>query len=326
MSGRTARSFLILLALLTGLAACSARFAPPGPHAGGEGPGPSLAAESFLTRDGLALPLRRWLPAEEPWAVILALHGMNDYSTAFDLPGAALAKAGVATYAYDQRGFGEAPGRGLWPREGEAFRQDLRDALALIVQRHPGAPLFLLGDSFGAAVVATTLAAQWPPEVTGAILNAPAVMDRQSLGPFASASLWLAYQFAPGWTPTGAELDIQATDNIPLLRAFSNDPLVIKGTRIDAVYGLVNMMEAAQEAGSDLTGGPVLLLYGAKDEVIPQEALERFWTKLEQANPEARRLDFEEGWHWLLRDLERQQVYDALLEWMKEESSLEQGR
>ncbi|MEJ0071173.1 MAG: hypothetical protein WDO24_23270 [Pseudomonadota bacterium] len=37
----------------------------------------------------------------------------------------------------------------------------------------------------------------------------------------------------------------QASDNIPMLRAFSADPLVLKASRADAVSGLVDLMSAA---------------------------------------------------------------------------------
>ena len=40
-------------------------------------------------------------------AVIVALHGMSDYSHAFAMPGAFWAKAGITVYAYDQRGFND---------------------------------------------------------------------------------------------------------------------------------------------------------------------------------------------------------------------------
>ena len=60
------------------------------------------------------LPLRKWLPDGAVKAVILALHGFNDYSDAFEGPGEVWANRGIATYAFDQRGFGAAPGHGLW--------------------------------------------------------------------------------------------------------------------------------------------------------------------------------------------------------------------
>jgi acylglycerol lipase len=80
-------------------------------------PIPRFTAESFVAADGQVLPLRRWLPpggngAGQVKAVILALHGFNDYNNAFEGPGEAWAKRGIATYAYDQRGFGAAPERG----------------------------------------------------------------------------------------------------------------------------------------------------------------------------------------------------------------------
>ena len=318
------RALLLLLALALA-SACAPRYAPPGPYAQGGGPGASLtldgpAGGSFITADGLSLPLRAWLPEGEPRAVILALHGMNDYAKAFELPGQAFARQGIATFAYDQRGFGAAPATGLWAGQ-DVYAGDLLQAARLLARRYPGKPLFLLGDSFGGAVTTLALSENWPATVKGAVLVAPAVLDRAALGPLTSASLWLAATLFPGWTPSGADLKIQASDNIPLLIDFSNDPLVIKGTRMDGVKGLVDLMDAAQHKAGALKG-PVLLLYGAKDEVIPQEATDRFWQTLSAANPQARRIDYETGWHWLLRDLEREAVYGDLLEWMNESAAI----
>ena len=46
----------------------------------------ATAADTFLARDGEKLPLRKWA-ADHPNAVIIALHGMSDYSDAFAMPG-----------------------------------------------------------------------------------------------------------------------------------------------------------------------------------------------------------------------------------------------
>src|ERR1044071_2976420 len=63
---------------------------------------------AFIAADGVSLPLRKWLPQGEVKAVILALHGFNDYSNAFTMPAPLWAEHGIATYAYDQPGFGGA--------------------------------------------------------------------------------------------------------------------------------------------------------------------------------------------------------------------------
>ncbi len=74
------RAALLMLAVFLG--ACAPRLQPPGP-----GPAePALAADHLLMDDGATLPLRIWKPAGAPTAVILALHGFNDYSKAFEEP------------------------------------------------------------------------------------------------------------------------------------------------------------------------------------------------------------------------------------------------
>ena len=63
-------------------------------------------------KDGLA-----GLTDDRVSAVIIALHGMNDYANTYYLAGPWFAERGVALYAYDARGFGRSPNRGLWPGE-----------------------------------------------------------------------------------------------------------------------------------------------------------------------------------------------------------------
>ena len=75
----------------------------------------------------------------------------------------------------------------------------------------------------------------------------------------------------PGLTLTGRGLKIKPSDNIAMLRALSRDPLVIKETRVDTIYGLVDLMDAAL-ASAPLLDVPLLVMYGAKDEIVPQDA------------------------------------------------------
>src|SRR4029077_9185333 len=96
----------------------------------------------FIADDGAHLPLRKFLPADGVKAVILALHGFGDYSNAFTMPARAWASRGIATYAYDQRGFGGAPGHGLWAGEAQ-LSGDAIAASRILRRLHPGRPLYL---------------------------------------------------------------------------------------------------------------------------------------------------------------------------------------
>ena len=179
----------------TDLVASSAPAAPAGPQ---------LGAHEFVAADGTRLPLRVWLPKGEVEAVILALHGFNDYSNAFEAPATALAFRGVATYAYDQRGFGEAPLRGRWVGRWQ-LADDLATASRLLRARYPGVPLYLLGESMGGAVVTVAMTGETGasrPQANGVILVAPAVWGRQTMNVFERAALWVAIHILPSTTVT----------------------------------------------------------------------------------------------------------------------------
>lgn len=267
------------------------------------GTAPHLTKTSFVTTDGAELPLRSWLPGGKPHAVILALHGFNDYSNAFATPAPAWAASGIAIYAYDQRGFGAAPGRGRWPGAAP-LAGDALTAARLLRARYPDVPLFLLGESMGGAVsiLAATAAANEP--IDGLVLVAPAVWGRQTMNVLERAGLWFA-SFVPTMhvSPDDLPVQVHASDNIAMLRAFSLDPLVIKDTRAEAVIGLVDIMTAALDAAPRIEI-PTLVLYGEHDEIVPRLPVARMAAKLPLEMRARQKVAlYPDGWHMLLRDL-----------------------
>lgn len=314
--GRDRRRLLLSLGAAAGVAACRPLVQPPAGLGEGDG-GPRLEREVLVASDGAELPLRIWpaldpagAPAD-PWAVIVALHGMNDYAAAFTLPGPFWAAQGVTTYAYDQRGFGSAPGRGVWGGE-TLMQEDLRTTCTLLRARHPSAILLVVGESMGGAVAITAFASDRPPTADRLVLTSPAVWGWKEQGPFNSALLWAGAHVAPGskvTAPNWLARRIWASDNVEELRRMGLDRRMIFATRIDMIYGLVNLMQDA----ADEIGGlrvPTLYQYGAHDEIIPKHASFAAARRLPQGDQTAY---YRDGWHLLLRDLHRQIVLQDVL-------------
>jgi acylglycerol lipase len=276
---------------------------------------PKLTAFNLIADDGAVLPLRAWLPDGPPRAVILALHGFNDYSKAFEDPAAEWRKASIATFAYDQRGFGAAPYRGRWAG-GDRMARDAGLAARLLRERYPQTPLFLLGESMGAAIALGVATGDEPPPVTGLILAAPAVRGRAALGPLASSTLWFFGHTLPWYRLTGEGLNIQPSDNLQALQELFDDPMVIKATRIDAIYGLVDLMDAAAMAAPKLTM-PTLVLYGANEEVVSVEAARAFVESLPKPPAPVRVAVYAEGYHLLFRDREAEIVIADVAAWVQ---------
>jgi len=277
-----------------------------------------LGAEVAVMADGYRLPVRHWGDAKRARALVLALHGFNDYSNAFAGLGPFLAARGILTYAYDQRGFGVTAQRGRWGGE-ERMIADLQVLTALLRERHPGIPLFLLGESMGGAVIMAC--AKACAGVDGIVLVAPAVWSRDTMSPIQNLVLEAAAHTVPWLVLTGSGIEIRPSDNLEMLRAFNADPLVIKSTRVDALWGITNLMDLAMAKAAELPG-PVLLLYGEHDEIIPQNAFCTLLGRFPQGRRDIRVGLYRNGWHMLTRDLQGRHVMGDIAAWLKDRNAL----
>ncbi|MBV5347731.1 lysophospholipase, partial [bacterium] len=287
---------------MRGLGAVSAAFAVLALLAGCAGAPPvgprsadtpvRLITTAAVMDDGYRLPLRRW--GEARGARVLALHGFNDHAGAFVQLGPALAARGFLVYAYDQRGFGTTAGRGRWAGEDRLIA-DLRAVAAVLRQHHPRLPLTLLGESMGGAVI---MAAAETVPAAGRVLIAPAVWSRDTMHPVQRAALALTSNTLPWLTVTGKGLGRPPSDNRPMLRAYAADPLVIKATRIEALWGVTNLMDRARAAAARLPL-PTLVLYGEHDRIIPRSAFCAMLDELPAPAPDLRLVLYARGWHLL---------------------------
>jgi len=308
------RRIVLLGAILAVLSACAPRLQEPGPHAHNPMT-PRLTETHYITSDGTQLPIRRWTPDTTPRGILLALHGFNDYSNAFAAFGPWMAGQGIATIAYDQRGFGTTAQTGIWPGY-EVLADDAEGAIAAIKDAYPGLPVYSLGESMGGAVL---LAAndRTPLAVEGLVLVAPAVWGRATIPAYQTATLWVFAHTMPWLSLSGQGIKRNPSDNIEMLRALGRDPLVIKNTRIDSMWGIVNLMDAAQAAAQRLET-PALLLFGANDDIVPPQAARRMLAALPETPARERRIAvYENGYHMLLRDLQGQTVWEDIREWIR---------
>ncbi len=308
---------ILLFILLIQLIACTPRLQP----LGNSNLTVTISQQRYTTTDGVNLPLKIWSPKHNQiTAVIIAIHGFNDYSNFFNSTGQFLSQQNIISYAYDQRGFGNSPHKGYWAGV-ETYISDLQNFIAAIQKKHPDKPVFLLGSSMGGAIVISTITENGTPPVAGIILSAPAIWARTTMPWYQNLLLsCLAYSM-PWLTLTGKGLKIKPSDNIDMLRALGKDPLVIKETRVDAIYGLVNLMDKALNR-AELINTKTLLLYGENDEIIPKKPTYTFLNNLSQSKTSQHTIGFyEQGYHMLLRDLNAKIIWHDIHHWIHSDST-----
>jgi alpha-beta hydrolase superfamily lysophospholipase len=298
----------LLAAFLAFATACAPLIQQPGrPPAAFVGA--HLEDEAFVSSDGTRLAMTRWTPESEPWAVIIAMHGMNSHAGAFHQAGPYWAQHGILVLAYDQRGFGRNQAQhGVWP--GSALMiEDLRVMIALVRARYPNARLAVAAVSMAGSVAIEALSAPDAPLVDRLVLISPGVWGWSQQAPPASSGLWVLGHTARGLQvrpPRWLVGRFEPSDNTEEIAASLSDPYTIWSMRPDSLYGLVALMErASQHIGS--VRAPMAYLYGAHDHVIPAHAARAAARHLPA---DTRTAYYPNGWHWLLLDRQARVVWD----------------
>lgn len=288
------------LVLLAGCAVGGPLPAPPGAP-----PPPTIPGA-----DGTPLALSLWPAAGEARAVILGVHGFGDYGpSTFAAAAEYWVARGITTYAYDQRGFGRNPSFGRWPG-AETLVADLVAVTRAIRARHPCLPLVVVGHSMGGGI--TLAAAARGLAADAIVLAAPAIWGGPELNPIHRLAAWAAAAVMPERRFSGeGVVRIQASDNIPLLRALARDPHYLSPPSARELMGLVRVTDLA-EAAADRVALPALLLLGAKDEIVPNARVRRVFARLKGPK---RVIEYAEGWHLLFRDLQAANVWRDVADW-----------
>lgn len=306
------KSVLVLFSAVTLLTACA-----PTPEGVNSVRTPELRESHFITRDDAALPLRIWNSTTiAPKAVVVALHGFNDYSNAFnDVSRYWAENHQIYTYAYDQRGFGDTAKPGSWAGT-DTYVQDLRDFCDAMRERFPGIPLYVLGESMGGAIAMVAFSSDDPPDAEGVILSAPAVWARKTMPWYQRLALFIGSRTMPKASFSGKGLGVTASDNREMLIALGQDPKVIKKTKVAALHGLSDLMDAALKSAESFSAQSLILI-GELDEVVPNRASATMLQRLgSQENAKQRAVVYEEGYHMLLRDLQREKVWNDVASWI----------
>ena len=269
------------------------------------------------TRTPIEPTLTSWEADQPPRGVVLALHSFGDYHAAFDQLRPRFAEAGLLLDSYDQAGFGSCLQQGHWPGEQRLVEDAVQriDHLYQAYQR----PVFVLGESMGGAV-AILAAQQRPDKVAGLVLAAPAVREGIRLRYGWNAAIATVAAIAPGYRVT-----VNRDPDDPSLapanaRRLARDALVMRQVRLDTYWGLIQLADTAsnQAASPAYPELPVMLLYGGKDNTVPQAGIDALRRHFDphlcwQFQPQAP--------HLLLQGNQWQATAQRIIDWIQQQEA-----
>jgi len=209
---------------------------------------------TLTAADGLPVHVNDWVPEGAPRAVVQIAHGLSEHSGRYAPLARALTGRGYAVYANDHRGHGRTMHAGPGVLGEDGWNRLVGDMAALsgeIRERHPGAPLVVLGHSMGSFALQQYLL-DHAASVDGAVLCGTAAVDllfghlAAVMGPGGIVEVFNA-PFAPARTSA----DWLSRDEAQV-DAYLSDPLCGSGLDEQA------MLDLYTAAAERLTGTPKL--------------------------------------------------------------------
>jgi acylglycerol lipase len=248
-----------------------------------------------------------WEPAE-PKALIVFFHGLGEHVGSYGPLAERLTTAGFALWASDHLGHGQSEGVRVLISRVDDLVNDAEHLLHLAREAHPDLPVVLAGHSLGSAVATLLTAERLLPQgipPRGLVLAGSSLV-RLPGGGLAelldSGVDLMALRKDPG----------EMTRNTEYAQRIREDPLTWQGgIRLETVRALGaagERLEAVVTAGT-LTL-PVLLLHGEEDDLAPAEGVR----KAAELLPDARAAIFPSDRHNILNELDRDAVYDVLVD------------
>jgi len=263
---------------------------------------------------------RVWQVNEHEGAMIIAIHGYNDYSESFQIPATFLTKYKISTMSFHLRGFGMDEDRGSWfPLS--VHIDDVTFFVKEIRNNHPEKKIFLLGESMGGAIVASTVIKNKNLQIDGVILVAPAIWNFSEMNPIKKIFLNVISTLLPNLKLDGGDfIKVTACNNIEVLKALAKDKYFIHKPNLKSLNGIVELMDESYKYTKEFLNQlpyRTLIILPIKDEIVPRKPLAKLLNdKKDSIKDNITLAIFKNNYHMILRDLESETITKFLANWI----------
>ena len=259
---------------------------------------------------GLEIYWQAWLPEASPRAIVLIAHGGAEHGGRYAWTAGQLTARGYVVYAIDHRGHGRSAGPRAYVDRVDNAVSDLHALADLTRERHPAAPVFLLGHSMG-GLIALSYALLHQDELAGLVLSAPlAVLEANPATRLASRLLSAAAPRLPVY-----KIDATTVSRDPeVVRAYDEDPLNHRGMLPARTVGELAATSATFRDRLPELELPILTVYGSGDRLV--ENAGSILVDERSGSTDSTLIAYDGLYHEVLNEPERDRVIGDIGDWI----------
>jgi len=267
----------------------------------------------FQTEKGIRIYYHKQIPRDAKGLVMIS-HGFGEHSGLYAefMNFLLLNRYGVCAYDHRAHGYSEEERGHI--EQFEFFIEDMAVMVRQLKQEHQDLPLFMFGHSMG-GLIAFNYGILHPEGIQGQVFTGPAV-GRPVGTRCIPDSLFVLLKRYFARVKIYPLLARKGTRNKEFRAKIKKDPYMLKYETVGFVCEFLCRGIALARGNAASYRLPVLFLHGKADKIIPYSAsLEIF----EQISSQDKTLKLYEGlYHELVREPERQEVWQDVLEWLEQ--------
>ena len=268
--------------------------------------------DDFRGQGGLNLYYQCWLPAGEPEAVLVLVHGLAEHSNRYGNVVDYFVPRGYAVCGLDHRGHGKSQGLPGYVERFSHYVSDFIAFLGIVRRLFPQTRIIAVGHSVGGTIAAAG-AAQAQEKLDGLILSGTFVKPGASLSPVMIIAAQLLSLLLPKMGVDTIDATAISQDEA-VVQAYLNDPMVYHGklsARLAAEIITATRRLPREIAGLTL---PVLIMHGSEDRLSRPEGSRLLYERLGSKN---KTLKLYRGFHHeLFNEPGRRQVFEDMERWL----------
>lgn len=261
---------------------------------------------------GAKLHMEKWLPDDDPKAMILLVHGYAEHAGRYQYFAEHCVGKGYAVFAIDHWGHGQSDGTPGYVPDFSVFHDGVDQLVACAKQDFPELAIMLVGHSMGGLISATYLLSN-QSKFAACVLSGPAIKAAEEPSAFLKAISGFLSRFFP---KVGVlELDPNGVSRDPqVVTDYLADPLVYNGkmgARL-ASEMLINMTKIQENA--EQISLPILLLHGGKDSLAAAEG-SKFLDSHISSSEKTLKI-YPELFHEIFNEPEKDIVLNDMTDWL----------
>jgi len=313
---------LMLLTMLGSLSGCAqVKLANPETKNGEK---PAVKGEVFTTGDGLNYACKFWnMQDKQPEVIIIGVHGLSGHLQDYNNFGLYLSKQDckVGLCSYNLRGQGAEP---LLKKRGDLSNanlwiDDLKRFSNSVKKLFPQSKIVWMGESLGSLIVTNTYLPEYG--ISGVVLSSPIASLDHKINASHKRGLLLANICNPRHRISLQQL---YNDNSPDQTKITNysdfnqqnakPAWYLESVTARMLVGTLRMIDKQWQKVKAINT-PVLIVHGAKDQLIEDNTMTRFSSSFSSC-PKLETIKFEKSHHLLMYDIENEQVFSSILKWV----------